>query len=165
MAKQLTPRYPRAAHRRKMIADRRVGEDSQCQCGETRPHALIPGSDPRICAVCQRSAAGKKPTDDHHIAGRANNPMTISVAANDHRAELSVPQNAWPHETLENRDRSPLRSAAAHIRGFVDTVIYLMEKFLLWVAEMIELLDTYLGQKLGPKWWKSTKLNSFEPKA
>jgi len=164
MAKKLAPRNPRAAHHRKAIANRRVGEGSQCKCGETRAHALIPGSDPRICAACQRSVARKKLTDDHHIAGRANNPMTISVPVNDHRAELSVPQNAWPQKTLENLDRSPLRSAAAHIRGFVDTVIYLMEKFLLWVAEMIELLDTHLEENLGSKWWKNTMLNSFEPK-
>jgi hypothetical protein len=164
MARKLPPRKPRAAFRRNAIAKRRVGEDSQCRCGETRPQALIPLSDPTICAACQRESSGKKEPDDHHIAGKANNPMTISVPVNDHRADLSNAQNEWPRKTLENPERSPLRSAAAHIRGFVDTVIYLMEKFLLWAADMLELLDTILEQKLGQKWWKDTKLKSFEPK-
>ncbi|MGB9242164.1 MAG: hypothetical protein WCC03_02345, partial [Candidatus Acidiferrales bacterium] len=79
--------------------------------------------------------------------------MTIAIPVNDHRAELSTAQHDWPKETLENPDRSPLLSGAAHIRGLVDTVVYLREQFLLWVAEMLELLDTFLKQKLGQGWW------------
>jgi hypothetical protein len=55
-------------------------------------------------------------------------------------------------------------AAAARIRGFVDTAIYLMVSFLLPAATLIELLDTMLERKLGRKWWKNTTLNSFEPK-
>ena len=90
--------------------------------------------------------------------------MTISVLVNDHRAELSTAQQGWPRKDLENPDRSPLLSGAAHIRGFADLFIFLLGNLLLWVADMLELLDTILERKLGRKWWKNTKLESFEPK-
>jgi hypothetical protein len=102
--------------------------------------------------------------DGHHIAGHANDSMTLGVPSNDHRAELSTAQQDWPSKTLQNPDGSPLLAAAARIRGFVDTSLYLMKTFLLPTAALLELLDTILEQKVGKKWWKKTKLRSFEPK-
>lgn len=165
MAKRIPPRDPRAAHRREAMATRRVGGDAQCKCGENRPKSLIPSSDPMICAACDRKARRRTERDDHHIAGQNNSPMTINVPVNDHRADLSTSQQDWPRKTLENPDGSPLLSGAAHIRGFADIIVYLMEKFLLWVADLLELLDTTLEEKWGPKWWERTKLRSFEPEA
>jgi hypothetical protein len=164
MAKKIPPRNARAAHRREVIATRRIGEGKKCsKCGETRTRALIPSSDPVICAACDRKARKKSEKDNHHIAGPANSPITIKIPVNDHRADLSVSQQDWPRKTLANPDRSPLLSGAAHIRGFADIIVYLVEKFLLWVADMLELLDTVLEQKLGQKWWERTKLKPFEP--
>lgn len=166
MTTKIPAQDPRAAHRREGIAERRVGEGNRCACGEDRPEALIPGSDPLTCFECDRKTNRKTTTDAHHIAGAANNRgATIIVPVNDHRAELSVAQQDWPRKTLQNPDRSPLLSAAAHIRGFIDTIVYLITKFLLWIAGMLELLDTTLEKKLGQKWWKHTKLKSFEPEA
>jgi hypothetical protein len=164
MPKNLPPRNPRSAYRREAIASRRVGEGRKCSCGEDRPPALIPVSTPLICSACDRKQKEKRTTDDHHIAGQANNPTTISVPVNDHRAEFNARQQDWPNKTLRNPDGSPLLSSAAHIRGFVDTLVYLLRTFLLWIADMLELLDTTLERKLGQKWWKNTKLESFEPK-
>lgn len=164
MPKVLHPRDPRSAYRRQAISARRIGEGNKCACGEDRPEALIGGSDPLICAACDRRKKGRRKTDDHHIAGRANNPMTISIPVNDHRAELSTAQYDWPRRTLQNPDRSPILSAAAHIRGFTDLIVYLLKLCLLWIADMLELLDTIFERKLGKKWWKDTKLESFEPK-
>jgi hypothetical protein len=45
---------------------------------------------------------------------------------------------------------SPLIAAAACIRGFIDTILYLIEKGLHWVADMLETADAYLANKLGP---------------
>jgi hypothetical protein len=163
MARKIPPRDPRAAQRRKVTAARRVGEGRKCKCGESRPSALIPSSDPVICAVCDRRARGKTKMDNHHIAGRANSTITIAVPVNEHRAELNTSQMDWPRKTLSNPDQSPLLSASAHIRGFADIIQYLVEKFVLWIAEMLELLDTILEQKLGQGWWKRTNLRSFEP--
>ena len=102
--------------------------------------------------------------DDHHVAMRANNPATMPVPVNDHRAELSVAQYEWPKKTRENPDGSPLIAAAGCIRGFMDCLFYLIETFLHWSAEMLEELDSYLIERLGPQWWLATPLKRFAPK-
>jgi hypothetical protein len=165
MAKRLAPRNIKAKYRREAIAARRVGDGQKCKCGEKRTRALIPGSDPMICAKCDRKAKKKTPFDDHHLAGNANSSATLPIPVNDHRAELSEAQHDWPKKTLENPGGSPLLSGAAHIRGFADTVVYLIETFLRWIADMLEYLDTVLEQKSGQKWWRGTNLGSFEPEA
>ncbi len=101
--------------------------------------------------------------DKHHFAGKANNPLTVPVPVNDHRAELSVAQADWPEETRENPRGCPLLAAAGCIRGFVDWVVYIAKKGLLWAAEMLELLSEVLADKLGPEWWKRTPLPRFSP--
>lgn len=164
MARKLPPRDPvREEHHRTMAA-RRVGTDGKCACGESRPEALIPGSKPIICAECQRKQKEKTMMDAHHVAGRSNSPVTIPVPVNDHRAVLSPAQYDWPKKTLENPDESPLLAGAGCIRGFVDTGIYLMERLLLWTADMLEALDALLSEKLGPKWWCKTDLDKFVPR-
>ena len=144
------------------MVERRAGVGKRCACGENR--ALIPNSDPTICARCQRRSLGRKEFDDHHNFGESNSSLTMSVPVNDHRADLSVTQQNWPKETLRNPEHSPLLTGAAFIRGFVDTVVYLMKEFLLWVARLLELLDAVLRRKLGEKWWNHTKLEAFETK-
>jgi hypothetical protein len=154
-----------AAHVRKQMAIRRAGVNRVCVCGETRPEAFETRKRPIICAACTRKKKGMTTMDDHHIAGQANSPITIGLPVNDHRAELTVSQQDWPKHTLENPDGSPLLSGAAHIRGFIDTHIYLIKAFLIWVAEMLEVLDPLLISILGPKWWERTDLKQFAPKA
>ena len=101
--------------------------------------------------------------DDHHFAKSANNPLTVPVPTNDHRAELTVAQDDWPRETRDNPDGSPLLAAAGCIRGFVDWVVYLLQKGVLWVAEMLETLNKFLRDKHGSKWWVGTPLERFAP--
>lgn len=164
MPKKLPTLDPGGAHRRKVVAARRVGIDSHCSCGEKRPEALIAGTKPIICAACKRRDSGRPPMDHHHFAGKANSPTTIPVPGNDHRACLSVAQADWPKRTLANPQGSPLLAAAACIRGFVDTLLYLIEKGLLWIAEMLEKLDEFQARKLGPRWWIKTEIEQFAPK-
>jgi hypothetical protein len=164
MPRKLPRRDPSGAYRRKAIAARQVGVGAHCSCGEGRPEALIAGSDPPICAACERAAKGRTTKDDHHSFGRANNPATISVPVNDHRAVLSVAQAEWPKSTLRNAEGSPLLAGAACVRGFVDTILYLIEKGLLWLADMLEKLDEILLNKLGPKWWVNTEIEQYAPK-
>lgn len=154
---------PITAYQRKAKAARRIGESKHCKCGESRPEALIAGSKPIICAACDRKKRGKATLDRHHVAGKVNSRITIVVPVNDHRAILSTSQHGWPQRTLENPDNSPLLAAAACIRGFVDTIYYLIEKFLLWIPELLEALDAFLAEKLGPKWWVGTPLEKHEP--
>jgi hypothetical protein len=164
MARKLPRRDPGGAHRRKVIAARRVGVGARCSCGEDRPEALIAGINPTTCAACKRAAKGRSITDQHHFAGRANNPATIPVHVNDHRAVLSVAQADWPKSTLTNAEGSPLLAGAACLRGCVDTILYLIEKGLLWLADLLERLDQVLAKKLGPKWWVNTEIEQFSPK-
>ena len=164
MQKRPPQRDPIGAYQRKATAARRFGGHTQCACGEARPEALIAGSNPTICTACDRKRRGKTTFDDHHVAGKANNPATTPIPANDHRAELNVAQYNWPKETRENPDGSPLLAAAAFIRGFVDTIFYLIDKLLLWIPEMLEKLNALLVEKSGRKWWIGTDLERFSPK-
>jgi len=154
---------PSGAYRRMVVAARRVGVEARCACGEDRPEALIAGSNPIVCAACQRAARGLTTMDQHHFAGRANNPATISIPVNDHRAILSVAQANWPKSTLTNTEGSPLLAGAACLRGYIDTIVYLIEKGLLWIAKMLEKLDELLVKKFGPKWWANTEIEHFAP--
>jgi hypothetical protein len=163
MARKPRRRDPIAAQVRSDTAARRVGGGG-CACGESRPEALITGSTPIICAECQRKKRGQTTLDDHHVAGEPNRKETILVPANDHRAQLSVDQYDWPKQTRENPEGSPLLAAAGSIRGFVDTIVYLIEKLVLWAADLLEQLDAYLAKKLGSRWWVGTELEQFAPK-
>jgi hypothetical protein len=102
--------------------------------------------------------------DDHHPFSRANSSITIPVPVNDHRARLSIDQMDWPRSTLMNAHGSPLLAASACVRGFIDTVFYLIEESLLWIPDMLELLDDFQVKKLGPRWWVKTELKRFAPK-
>ncbi len=162
---KIPQRDPAAAYVRKTTAALRVGDGAECaECRESRPEALIANSNPITCAACDRKKTGKTPIDNHHPFGKANHPATIPVPVNDHRAELSPAQYDWPNETRENPDGSPLLAGAACIRGFIDTVYYLVRTGLLWIAEALEWLHAHLVKHFGPKWWIGTPLEKFAPK-
>ena len=163
MPGKITPTDPTKAYVRKARAKRRVG-NGHCECGENRPFALNSKTKPIQCFECDRKAKGKNIMDKHHVAGKANSPVTVSVPVNDHRARLSVDQYEWPKQTLQNPHRSPLLAAAACIRGFISTVAYLLESLLSWTAEMMEKLDHYLTERWGEQWWRNTEFQAFVPK-
>jgi len=164
MNKSLPPRDPGAALVRKAKAARRAGIGAQCACGESRPEALLRNGKRIICAACDRKRKGKATVDNHHPFGKANHPTTIPVWVNDHRADLSTAQYDWPKETRENPEGCPLLAGAGCIRGFVDTVVYLIKKGLLWIAEALEWLSDFLLEKMGPNWWLGTQLEQFAPR-
>ncbi len=163
MPQKLPQRDPIAAYTREANAARIVGQ-RQCACGEARLWALLPNSDPAICAECQRRNEGKSIYDDHHPAGKANDPTTVPTPVNDHRAVLNVAQYDWPKQTRENPLGSPLLAHAARSRGYLDTQAYLADKLLVPDAEFCETLDTFLTERFGPHWWVNTPLERFAPK-
>jgi len=165
MTRKVTPRNPRAAYRRQALAERRCGIGAKCKCGESRPLALIPGSVPTICAGCDRRKRGRRKSDDHHIVGKANGPLTMRMPVNDHRGFLSREQSEWPRKTLENPDGNPLLTKAAFIRGYIDTSAYLHQQLLLPAAEILEFLETTESRKLGKKTVKKDKAKAVEPKS
>jgi hypothetical protein len=158
------PRDPIRAYVREQIDTRRTREGAQCECGESRPKALVPNSKLTICAECERQRLGQSTVDQHHPAGEANDPTTVPIPVNDHRARMSVDQYDWPKTTIENPLGSPVLAAAARDRGYLDTNSYLQEKLLTPNAEMLEALDNYLADRLGPRWWENTPLERFSPK-
>src|SRR5690348_3109545 len=99
---------PIAAQARKAVAQRRVGMDAKCTCPEDRPGALTRKAKGVACHACARKRKGKTTMDKHHVAGKANSPVTILIPVNDHRALLNEDQYSWPKKTLENADGSPL---------------------------------------------------------
>jgi hypothetical protein len=153
-----TPEDPIRNYQRNSVAKRRKAEQS-CKCGENRPQALI-----TICAECLRKLEGKSVFDAHHPAGRANHPLTINVPANDHRAVLSDAQYDWPPDTLKNPRRTPTLAGAASIRGYCDADGYFEALCLITPARLLEALDEFLLERLGPNWWVGTKLEEFAPK-
>ena len=161
MSNKSPQRDPIGIYRRETTASRRLGETTQCACGESR----LPTLNTRkkiTCEECKRKRSGKTIMDQHHIAGKANSPITVPVPANDHRV-LSAEQYDWPTKTLSNPEGSPLLAAAASIRGFKDFVLYLMDKFLMWVADILEVAHEYLETRLGSKWWEKTELKKYQP--
>lgn len=150
-----TPNLPSKGHARKKTAKRRLGKDVVCvHCGEDRPEALNTGTLPRSCGECERRAEGKSDLDHHHVAGKNNHPGTVPVPVNDHRADLSTAQYAWPKKTLENPNRSPLLMAAGCIRGFIDFINHCIDKFLSWIPVLLERLNDALTERFGPFWWR-----------
>jgi hypothetical protein len=143
---------PIRVHQRKVTAERCVGVGAKCAaCGETRPEALIRGSDPKICAEFQRRGRGHKTVDFHHFAKSANNPLTVPAPTNDHRADLTVAQDVWPKETRDNPDGSSLLAAAGCIRGFVDWVVYLIQKGVLCLQKCL--------RHSTSSWWINTGIS------
>ena len=162
MAKRIPSRNKPIDHYvRRETADRRVGADAQCACGESRAQALVAGATPTICAECDRKRKGRSTVDKHHVAGRANDPTTIPIPRNDHVADLTERQHDWPLETLENPTGDPLRRAAACVRGLRDTLYYLIDTAVFWIAEMLEALSDLLVAQRGPTWFVGTPIERF----
>lgn len=154
---------PIKAAAREARAQRRVGEGAICACGEIRPEALVAGRKKTICFNCDAGQRGRSTLEAHHVAGRANGPVTLDVPINDHRAELNVAQYDWPKLTLQNPEGSPLLAIAGAVRGFIDTLLYLIGKLLGPIPEALEAYDAQLRERLGPQWWLHVR-NDEPPK-
>jgi hypothetical protein len=121
-------------------------------CDETCPFMLI-GVHPDIrCYEHELLRLGRSWLEDHHPAGQSNDPRTVPVPGNEHRA-LSELQYRWSRETLRNPDGSPLLRAAALVRGWED-MLYLVMVLVAWVPFYLEQLDAWLREEHGPRWWE-----------
>jgi len=162
--KRWRPKHPARVAARRAIAQRRVGRNARCCCGESRPEALIRATGPTRCAECQREAAGRPTIDEHHVAGQNNSPVTIPVSANDHRAELSVMQMDWPRVFRENPERDPIIAVAASLRGATDVILFVIEKCVDTAIALLEALAEYLTRRFGSQWWRGTTIERFAPR-
>jgi hypothetical protein len=139
---------------------RRLGtREPRCaNCGENDPATLTGRTPDIICYECQAKASERSPIEWHHPAGRNNDPLTFPVPGNDHRI-LSDLQKDWPQETLRNPTGSPLRKAAATIRGFLDMLRLFIERLFGWIPDFLETLDGKLIELFGAIWWETLGLS------
>lgn len=165
MPKRRQRKNPIQAAAREAQAQRRIGDNSSCLCGEKRPEALLAGRRLAICYECAATSGGRSAAEAHHVAGKSNDAETIiDIPTNDHRAELNVDQYDWPRRTRENPDRSPLLAMSGCIRGFMAMTAYLTDKLLGWIPEQLEMLDALLCEQWGSQWWLRTNLRRLPPK-
>jgi len=135
---------------RRAQRERRLGPNARCKtCGEADSAALVTRD---LCYGCKTVAAGGSGFELHHPAGKANDPFTVRIPANDHRV-LSDWQVDVPPQTQTNPDGSPLLKAAAWLRGFLDMLRLAMERGLAWIPPYLEHLDQALVDSLGPRYW------------
>jgi hypothetical protein len=150
-------RDPSTAHVRRTVAARRVGENARCGCGETETFALIDGRKPATCVECDRLKRGKSIMDRHHIAGRNNNPLTISIPANLHRL-LSERQYDWPKQMLENSEGNLLIEIAGKSQGFIDLLDCLLDRCLRPIpAALVRIADAQTQHEKEKSVWKKKR--------
>jgi hypothetical protein len=144
-------RDPIGAWLRDTRAQRRVGRDAACVCGEARPFALISGRSPSICFRCERLALGREPYENNHVFGKANSVLMIRYPINDHRAIFSVKQHGWPPGALENPDDSPLLEGVARMHGAYDNIEHMLAENRTY-SETLSRLDEQLTAVYGRNW-------------
>jgi hypothetical protein len=113
----------RDAERRWKLEDRFEG--ASCRCGEAHLECLVKRRRTR-CYRCDRVSRGLPPVERHHIAGRNNLSLTITIDANLHR-RLSHLQYNWPPWILRNPRRSALISVTGLMLGLLDLFSLLLE--------------------------------------
>jgi hypothetical protein len=148
------PQHPDRSVRREQALRRLGTRNPHCQCGETNPHALT-GQEPNvICFNCKAVREGRAPYEDDHVAGWHNDPTTVRLSINDHRVKSDMERDR-PDKTLRNPEGSPAIACAARVRGVMDHLQLLIDRFLAPVAHFLEWLDDALTVVLGPRWWET----------
>ena len=136
----------------------------RCQrCGNERHPAALTGTAPNVtCYECLLKESERSWTEDHHPAGRNNDPTTVAVPGNDHRV-LSDMQRDWPERTLRNPDGSPLLAAAAALRGWLDVMLIIIERTVGNIPAYLEVVDQCLREEWGDRWWERLNLEGVHP--
>lgn len=127
---------------------RYLGPNARCHCGERNIWALVRRGDWIVCYECLRQTEGRSPNEQHHVIGKHNDDHAAEWPGNSHRI-LHAYRLAWPMMTQRNPRRSPLLSVAAAIRSELDSRRFQLER-----VSVMEQLDEFLNEKLGPEWPK-----------
>jgi hypothetical protein len=142
---------PIAAWLRGTRAQRRVGHDAACACGESRPYALIARRTPPRCYRCERLAQDREPYEDNDVFGKRHSGLKIRYPINDHRAIFSMKQYSWPPGALGNPNGSVLREGVARMHGAYDNVEHMLAENVAYAAKLAE-LEEQLTTIYGPNW-------------
>lgn len=122
------------------------------QCGEEREAALIRQSSDIICCQCFAIKRRLRGVEEHHVAGRRNDPFTVALPANDHCCATDR-QNGWPRSTLRNLNNSPLLKNAAWARGLRDLFLIWAE-YLSQRALFFEQVNLLFEKRFGSDVWE-----------
>lgn len=142
---------------RRSRREQRFGPNAKCQiCGERDVLALVSA---KLCYACRMEQDGERASERHHVGGRANSVFAVPMPANDHRI-LGDLQQSWPDNTVRNREDSPLLSAAACLRGWLDLLRLVIDRTVSWIPPFLEALDAWLGDRFGGQWWKDLQWES-----
>jgi hypothetical protein len=94
---------------------------------------------------------GKATIEAHHPVGKANDPNTVGVAGNLHRA-LTDSQEDWPKEVRRNPHRNPLWWVAAIFYSLHDYLRWLMQRCHA-IGDILVKAGHWAEQQGGPQWW------------
>ncbi len=148
----------RASRRAKRT--RVLGKDARCErCGWAEPTALTKRDGQVLCYECRCVEDRRATMEDHHILGKANDPVTIPVPGNLHRG-LSDAQQDWPQELRRNPARDPLVWLAQACRGLSDHLAWWV-KVLAAVARWLVNLAAALRREHGETWWTALGIPSL----
>jgi hypothetical protein len=135
---------------------RALGPDARCwHCGSTAQASLrLKRYNRKIwCYECLAAHQGKTTVEQHHLLGKANDPVTtVGVPGNLHRA-LSDAQHDWPNDVRYNTERDPLLWLAALCRSLRD-IGHCVVGWLEQIAQFLEELSKTLKETHGVHWWE-----------
>ena len=139
---------------RRSRKQRTLGPNAHCwKCGYTDNTALQWKRGKIWCYECASAQEGRATVEAHHVVGRSNDPSTVGIPGNVHRA-LSDAQEDWPKLTRYNQDGDPLRWMAAFFRFLRDVARWALDR-LEWLALWSERLADYHDAVDGPRWWET----------
>jgi hypothetical protein len=131
---------------------RRLGPDARCSnCGAVDVTVLQHHGECILCYECAAARQGKITFEEHHLLGKTNVDLTISLPGNLHR-EVSDRRYDWPESVRTNPDREPLRWAAGLCYGVRD-LLAVLDDWLERVANWLLALSEALEEALGTRWW------------
>lgn len=155
MGQEAIDRAAREATRRRVL-----GAGDRCpRCGWQGLAALTKAAHGVLCYECRCAEQGRATVEEHHHAGRANDPATIGVPGNLHR-ELSERQREWPPEVRSNAQRDPLlwvAGAALSLRDHLALALDWVGRVALWLVA----LAAALRERFGARWWEELGLPSL----
>ncbi len=138
---------------RKAQRQRQFGAQALCaRCGWDQLDALSRLGNEILCYECLCIEKGKATVERHHILGRANDPQTVGIPANLHRA-LSDGQQDWPETVRRNVNRDPLLWIAGLACSLRDLLAWLLDHCDDIIRFLVELAGTLRGRH-GATWWE-----------
>ena len=129
--------------------------DPRCSvpgCRETDPRALTGAHPAILCAEHRAELDGRRPTEEHHVAGRHNSSATVQLPGNRHAVLTFMEQTGWRTELLRNPDSDLLLRLEAAVRGSRETIADVLDGVLAPTEAEIASLHAFLVATIGPDW-------------